>query len=90
VAKILRNLAWATQAIPFAQGHYRNIQWLYITQSVRADENLSIKIQLDEESRAELVCWSTNVRGSNGRPFSVHDPGLIIFFTPPFRGGVNP
>jgi hypothetical protein len=62
VTKILGNLAWAIQAIPFAQGHYRNIQWLYITQSARARGNLSTKIQLDEESRAELHWWSNNVR----------------------------
>lgn len=79
VAKILGNLAWAIQAIPFAQGHYRNIQWLYITQSARAGGNLSTKIQLDERSRAELDWWSNNVRESNGRPFSVRDPNLIIF-----------
>ena len=79
VAKILGNLAWAIQAIPFAQGHYRGIQRLFITQSARAGGNLSVKIQLDEESRAELDWWSTNVRGSNGRPLSVRDPDLIIF-----------
>jgi hypothetical protein len=52
----LGNLAWAIPAIPFA---HRNIQRLYITQSARADGNLSSKIQLDEESRAELDWWST-------------------------------
>jgi hypothetical protein len=62
VTKIQGNLAWAIQAIPFAQEHYRNIQWLYITQSARAGGNLSTKIQLDEESRAELHWWSNNVR----------------------------
>ena len=79
VAKILGNLAWAIQAIPFAQGHYRALQRLFIAESARADGDLSSKIRLNEESRAELEWWSSNVRGSNGRPMSVRDPDLVIF-----------
>ena len=46
IAGILGNLAWAIQAIPFAQGHYRGIQRLYVAQSASMNGDLSTKIQL--------------------------------------------
>jgi hypothetical protein len=90
VAKILGSLAWAIQAIPFAQGHYWAIQRLFIAESARAKRNLSSKIQLNEESPVELDWWSSNVRGSNGRPMSVRDPDLVIFSDASLSGWAPP
>ncbi|KAI9565167.1 hypothetical protein GHT06_008943 [Daphnia sinensis] len=79
IAKILGNLAWAIQAIPFAQGHNRCIQRQFLKESARADGDLSTKIRLDEESISDLVWWTANVERTNGRPLSMLEPDLIIF-----------
>jgi hypothetical protein len=79
IAKILGNLAWAIQAIPFAQGHYRCIQRRFLKESARAGGDLSTKIRLDEESISDLVWWASNVESSNGRPLSTVEPDLVIY-----------
>jgi len=79
ITGILGNLAWAIQAIPFAQGHYRGIQRLYIAQSAGMNGDLSTKIQLDGRSIAELEWWLANVELANGKPLSAQEPDLIIF-----------
>jgi hypothetical protein len=79
VAKILGNLAWAIQAIPFAQGHYRCVQRQFLAESSRAVGDLSKRLQLDRESLSELDWWVNNVERVNDRPLSTQGSDLIIF-----------
>ena len=79
VAKILGNLAWAIQAIPFAQGHYRCVQRQYLEELSRTDGDLSKRLQLNRESLSDLDWWVNNVERVNGRPLSTQEPDLIIF-----------
>lgn len=79
VSKILGNLSWAIQAIPFAQGHYRCIQRQFLRESAQADGDLSALISLDRESNFDLDWWVSNVETANGKPLSTQEPDLIIF-----------
>jgi hypothetical protein len=79
ISKILGNLAWAIQAIPFAQGHYRCLQRQFLKESARADGNLSAIISLDREAILDLDWWASNVEAVNGRPLSTLEPDLVIF-----------
>ena len=78
-AKILGNLSWAIQAIPFAQGHFRSIQRFYISESQRANMDLSTRAVLDFESRSDLMWWATNVERVNGKGMAVLSPDITIF-----------
>jgi hypothetical protein len=74
VAKILGNLAWAIQAIPFAQGHYRCVLRQYLEELSRTDGDLSKRLQLNRESLSDLDWWVNNVERVNGRPLSTQEP----------------
>jgi hypothetical protein len=79
IAKILGNFAWAVQAIPFAQAHFRVIQQLYIEHANRLGENLQSKIILSVGARQDLSWWKDNLAMVNGKAISASIPDLIIY-----------
>ncbi|KZS15145.1 Uncharacterized protein APZ42_019368 [Daphnia magna] len=77
MAVILGKFAWATIAVPFAQAHYRDLQTFYISHAMEG--NLKALVKLAEPARRDILWWSKNLRGANGRPLSENDPDLVIF-----------
>lgn len=77
MASILGKFVWATNAVPFAQAHYRNFQLLYIAQAKTAD--MEKLITLSEESCSDLSWWVENLARQNGKPLVQNDPDLVIF-----------
>ena len=55
IAKILGSLAWAVQAIPFAQSHFRCNRRFYIERSPASSMDLTVKFQLDDSSIQDFV-----------------------------------
>lgn len=77
IAKLLGNYAWAIQAIPFAQAHYRSLQ--QISESKKSKGNLQMKVTLDAAAKENLLWWVRNVAEMNGKPMTAVEPDLIIF-----------
>jgi ribonuclease HI len=79
IAKLLGNFAWAIQAIPFAQAHYRSLQRVYISESERSRGDLQIKVPLSAGAKDDLLWWVRNVAMANGKPMTAVEPDLILF-----------
>jgi hypothetical protein len=69
VASILGNFHWAIPTIPFAQSHYRSMQRFYISESKKAQGNLSICCALPLAARVDLEWWLANLASVNGKQF---------------------
>ena len=86
IASILGNLTWATQAIPFAQAHFRAIQWFYIQNTSGKDKTLNAKVMLEVETIKDLEWWISNLEKCNGRPIVSSTPDMIIYLDASLSG----
>ncbi|KZS18325.1 Uncharacterized protein APZ42_015524 [Daphnia magna] len=69
IASILGNFNWAIPTIPFAQSHYRSMQRFYISESKKAQGNLSVRRVLPLAARVDLEWWLANLDSVNGKKF---------------------
>jgi hypothetical protein len=78
VASILGNFHWAIPTIPFAQSHCRSMQRFYISESKKAQGNLSICCALPLAARVDLEWWLANLAFVNGKQFFPKVPDVEI------------
>ncbi|XP_057365008.1 uncharacterized protein LOC130685703 [Daphnia carinata] len=79
IASIMGNVTWAIPAIPYAQAHYRRLQWFYIKQAQSANFNLKTRCSLSAEAREDLECWVFNLNKTQDKIFFPHTPDLEIY-----------
>ena len=76
IAKIMGNFSFAIPTVPFAQGHFRELQSLFISQS---SKGLDGSVSLSVGARADLEWWMCHLESSNGKSFCSFTPDLVIF-----------
>lgn len=75
ISSLLGSLSWAIQAVPFAQSHYRKLQWFFIQHVHFHNNNLQAKVILNSYSKADLKWWMQNLPSVKGKPLQASDPG---------------
>lgn len=79
VSSIMGHFAWAIPTVPFAQVHYRCLQRFYISQTRRCDGDLSVRVALPDDARADLLWWRDAISRAGGKPFILSEPDLVLY-----------
>ena len=79
LAKILGNLSWAIQAVPYAQSHFRGLQALFINFYHVHGNPLEFLVPLDATPVADLSWWRENAVQCAGRSLEELKPDLVIY-----------
>lgn len=78
ITKLVGNFVWVVQAIPFSQSHYKALQRLFISESSKAGNNLSVHVSLDEPAKENLKWWIAEISKVNGKTMTAVEPYHII------------
>lgn len=86
LAKILGNLAWAVQAVPYAQAHYRGLQTLFNHFYHFQRNSFELTIRLNPSSMADLHWWKEHVVKCSGKSLEELKPDLTIYSDASLKG----
>ena len=86
LSKILGNLSWAVQAVPYAQAHYRGLQAIFNNFYRHQGKLMDSLVDLDAHSLDDLSWWRDNILYCAGRPLEELRPDLIIFSDASLKG----
>ena len=76
LAKVMGNFSWAIPSVPFAQGHFRKVQNLFLSYT---HEDLNKMVCLSKPAKDDLIWWASHLEQRNGKPFFPDNPNLIFF-----------
>ena len=86
LSKILGNLAWAINAVPYAQSHYRALQTVYNQFYHQLNLDMEFSITLDKLAIDDLLWWRDNVLSCSGKSLDDLKPDLIIYSDASLKG----
>ncbi|KZS07400.1 Uncharacterized protein APZ42_028944 [Daphnia magna] len=67
LASLLGNLNWATQAVRYAQAHFRSLQALYLKGLRSAEGNLQASITITPNAKNDLSWWIKHAKFEEGK-----------------------
>ena len=79
LSKILGNLSWAVQAVPYAQSHFRGLQSAFNKFYHFQGHHMDTVVFLDPSSVSDLEWWRDNVVNFTGRSMEALKPDLVIY-----------
>ena len=79
LAKILGNLSWAVQAVPYAQAHFRSLQATFNEQYHFRGQAMETEIPLNPDSLADLMWWRDHITDCPGKRLEELKPDIVIY-----------